>query len=123
VLSHWVTGIAFRSANLGPLEIMGHRQWSQRWHAYEPLVQDRSYPGDAVSGYLHGAVSLPNGLRSVPEYLRLRCNHRAHLLNSISFAVVTVLMSGINMFAFAVVFNSMLGWPFTPSVPSPPALP
>jgi Na+/proline symporter len=50
------------------------------------------------------------------EYLRLRCNYRAHLLNSISFAVVTVLMSGINMFAFAVVFNSMLAWPFTPSV-------
>ena len=34
----------------------------------------------------------------------------------VSFAVVTILMSGINMFAFAVVFRSMLGWSFTASV-------
>src|SRR3989442_14893576 len=57
-----------------------------------------------------------NGVRSVPEYLRRRYDYRAHLLNSLSFALVTILMSGINMFAFAVVFNSMLGWTFTASV-------
>jgi len=57
-----------------------------------------------------------NGIRSVPEYLRLRYDHRAHLLNAISFAIVTVLMAGIDMFAFALIFKSMIGWPFTESV-------
>ena len=46
----------------------------------------------------------------------MRYDHRAHILNAFSFAIVTVLMSGIDMFAFAVVFRSMLGWPFTASV-------
>ena len=54
-----------------------------------------------------------NGVRSVPEYLRMRCDRRAHVLSAFGFAVVTVLISGIDMFAFAVVFKSMLGWPFT----------
>ena len=57
-----------------------------------------------------------NGVRSVPEYLRKRFDYRAHLLNALTFAIVTVLMSGINMFAFALVFKSMLGWSFTVSV-------
>lgn len=57
-----------------------------------------------------------NGIRSVPEYLRLRFDYRAHLLNSLSFSLVTVLMSGINMYALAMVCQQMLGWRFDFSV-------
>jgi SSS family solute:Na+ symporter len=57
-----------------------------------------------------------NGVRSVPEYLRMRYDHRAHIMSAFSFAVVTILMSGIDMFAFAKVFEVMLGWPFAFSV-------
>ena len=116
-LSHWVTGIAFMSANLGSLEIMGHigngAKYGMRtnhWYwvgAIPPMV---------FCGLFMVRFYYANGIRSVPEYLRLRFDHRAHLLNSISFGFVTVLMSGINMFAFAVVFHSMLGWSFTASV-------
>jgi solute:Na+ symporter, SSS family len=116
-LSHWVTGIAFMSANLGSLEIMGHIANGAKYG----MRTNHWYWTGAIPAMLFLGIFMvryyyANGVRSVPEYLRLRFDHRAHLLNSISFAVVTVLMSGINMFAFAVVFNSMLGWPFTASV-------
>jgi SSS family solute:Na+ symporter len=57
-----------------------------------------------------------NRIRSVPEYLRLRFDDRTHILNAITFAVMTILMSGINMFALAVVFKIILEWSFHFSV-------
>src|SRR5262245_65438197 len=48
--------------------------------------------------------------RSVPEYLKLRFDEKTRGLNALSFAVLTVLMSGINMYAMALVFEVMLGW-------------
>ena len=115
--SHWITGIAFMSANLGSLEIMGHiangAKYGMRTNHW---YWTGAIPAMVFLGLFMVRYYYANGVRSVPEYLRLRFDHRAHLLNSLSFALVTVLMSGINMFAFAVVFNSMLGWRFTPSV-------
>jgi solute:Na+ symporter, SSS family len=116
-LSHWITGIAFMSANLGSLEIMGHiangAKYGMRTNHW---YWTGAIPAMVFCGLFMMRYYYSNGIRSVPEYLRLRFDHRAHLLNAMSFAVVTVLMSGINMFAFAVVFHSMLGWPFTASV-------
>ena len=116
-LSHWITGIAFMSANLGSLEVMGHiangAKYGMRTNHWYWIG---AIPAMVFFGLFMVRYYYANGVRSVPEYLRLRFDHRAHLLNSLSFAVVTVLMSGINMFAFAVVFNSMLGWSFTSSV-------
>jgi SSS family solute:Na+ symporter len=57
-----------------------------------------------------------NNIRSVPEYLKKRFDNRAHALNAMTFVVMTVLMSGINMFALATVFKAMLGWSFNFSV-------
>jgi len=115
--SHWITGIAFMSANLGSLEIMGHTANGAKYgmrtnHWY----WTGAIPAMVFLGLFMVRYYYTNGIRSVPEYLRLRFDHRAHLLNSVTFAIVTILMSGINMFAFAVVFNSMLGWRFTSSV-------
>src|SRR3974377_528274 len=47
---------------------------------------------------------------SVPGYLKLRFGPAAQALSSISFALMTVLMSGINMYAMAVVMRVVLGW-------------
>src|ERR1700731_5411355 len=47
---------------------------------------------------------------SVPGYLRLRFGRGSQALSSISFALMTVLMSGINMYAMAVVMRVVLGW-------------
>ena len=55
-------------------------------------------------------------VRSVPEYLKRRYDHRSHVLNAATFLVVTMLMSGINMYALAIVCQQMLGWSFNFSV-------
>ena len=114
--SHWITGVAFMSANLGALEVMGHTANGAKYgmrtnHWYWLAIPSMVFLGLFMIRYYYA-----NGVRSVPEYLRMRYDHRAHVLNASSFAVVTVLMSGIDMFAFAMVFKSMLGWPFTVSV-------
>lgn len=116
-LSHWVTGIAFMSANLGSLEIMGHvangAKYGMRTNHWYWVG---SIPAMVFCGLFMVRYYYSNGIRSVPEYLRMRFDHRAHVLNAISFAFVTVLMSGINMFAFAIVFHSILNWSFTSCV-------
>ena len=115
--SHWITGIAFMSANLGALEVMGHTangakygMRTNHWYWVGAI------PAMVFLGLFMVRYYYANGVRSVPEYLRLRYDHRAHIMNAFSFAIVTILMSGIDMFAFAVVFHSMLGWPCAVSV-------
>jgi len=46
----------------------------------------------------------------VPGYLKLRFGEPARALSAISFAFMTVLMSGVNMFAMAKVMQIVLGW-------------
>ena len=115
--SHWVTGIAFMSANLGALEVMGHTangaKYGMRTNHWYWIG---AIPAMVLLGVFMVRYYYANGVRSVPEYLHRRYDHRAHVVSAFSFAVVTILMSGIDMFAFAVVFKSMLGWPFTVSV-------
>src|SRR4029079_2269252 len=55
-------------------------------------------------------------VRSVPEYLRLRFNEPTHALNAGTFAVATVLIAGVNLFALALVINLMLGWSISVSI-------
>jgi SSS family solute:Na+ symporter len=78
--SHWITGIAFMSANLGALEVMGHTangaKYGMRtnhwyWLAIPPMV----FLGLFMVRYYY-----TNGVRSVPEYLRMRYDHRAHVM-------------------------------------------
>jgi solute:Na+ symporter, SSS family len=49
-------------------------------------------------------------VRSVPEYLRLGFGEAAHAFNAATFAVATVLISGVNLFALALIIHLMLGW-------------
>ena len=116
-LPSWITGLAFMSANLGSLEIVGmiamgakYGMMTNHWYwtgAIPPMI---------FLGLFMVRFYYTNGIRSVPEYLRLRFDYRAHLLNSLSFSLVTVLMSGINMYALAMVCQQMLGWSFNSSV-------
>ena len=47
---------------------------------------------------------------SVPGYLKLRFGEPSRALSAISFAFMTVLMSGINMYSMALVMKVVLGW-------------
>jgi len=46
----------------------------------------------------------------VPGYLKLRFGESSRALSSVSFAFMTVLMSGINMYSMALVLKIVLGW-------------
>ena len=58
-------------------------------------------------------------VRSVPEYLRLRFNEPTHALNASTFAVATVLIAGVNLFAPALIVHLMLGWSISTAISSP----
>ena len=109
-MTAWVAGLAFLSANLGSLELMGWAGNPKVWHSRGSLVLDRRHPGDAVSGLVMMPFYHICKTHSVPGYLKLRFGPAAQALASISFAFMTVLMSGINMYAMAVVMRVVLGW-------------
>jgi SSS family solute:Na+ symporter len=54
--------------------------------------------------------------RSVPEYLKLRFDEKTRGFNAISFAVMTVLSSGISLYAMGLLLETLLGWDFTFSI-------
>jgi solute:Na+ symporter, SSS family len=67
-----------------------------------------------------GIVMMPfyygSKVRSVPEYLRLRYNSKAHLINAVTFVVASLLIAGVNLFALATVIEALLGIPLPVAV-------
>src|SRR6059036_3384382 len=61
-----------------------------------------------------GMVMMPfyyiSKTHSVPGYLKLRFGEPSRALSAVSFALMTVLMSGINMYSMALVMRVVLGW-------------
>ena len=107
----WITGLAFISANLGALELMGMAASGAK---YGMLTSHFYWLGAIPAMIFVGLFMMPfyygSRARSVPEYLRLRFDEKTRTLNAISFAFMTILASGINMYAMALVFKLMLGW-------------
>jgi SSS family solute:Na+ symporter len=48
--------------------------------------------------------------RSVPEYLKLRFDEKTRGFNAVTFACMTVMSSGISMYALATLLRAILGW-------------
>jgi SSS family solute:Na+ symporter len=111
-LPAWITGLAFISANLGALEILGMAANGAQFGVYTVHYY---WIGAIPAMVFLGIVMMPfyygSKVRSVPEYLRLRFGKGAHLFNGLSFAVATVLIAGVNLFALALVLKLLLGWP------------
>jgi len=116
-LPAWVTGLAFVSANLGALEIMG---MAANGAQYGIMTTHYYWIGAVPAMVFLGIVMMPfyygSRVRSVPEYLRLRFNHPTHLLNAITFAVAQMLIAGVNLYALALVMQALLGWPLWTSI-------
>jgi SSS family solute:Na+ symporter len=116
-LPAWITGLAFIAANLGALEILGMAANGAQYgvatvHFYWiGAVPAMVFLGLVMMPFYYGAK-----VRSVPEYLRLRFGEFAHFWNAMSFAVATVLISGVNLFALALVLHLMLGWSITVAI-------
>ena len=116
-LPAWITGLAFVAANLGALEILGMAANGAQYgvatvHFYWiGAVPAMLFLGIVMMPFYYGAK-----VRSVPEYLRLRFGEFAHGWNALSFAVATVLIAGVNLFALALVVHLMLGWTIAVSI-------
>ena len=110
-MTAWVAGLSFLSANLGALELMG---WAGSAYQYGILATHWYWIGAIPAMLFLALVMMPfyyiSKTHSVPGYLRLRFGEPARALSAISFAFMTVLMSGVNMFAMAKVMQIVLGW-------------
>src|SRR6201994_1788532 len=116
-MSAWIAGLSFVSANLGSLELMG---WAGNAYHYGILATHWYWVG-AIPGMLFlGIVMMPfyyiSKTHSVPGYLQLRFGEGARGLSAGSFAFMTILMSGVNMYAMALVMQTVLGWNMTFSI-------
>ncbi|MGE5326011.1 MAG: sodium:solute symporter family protein, partial [Deltaproteobacteria bacterium] len=116
-MTAWVAGLAFISANLGSLELMG---WAGNAYQYGILAAHWYWVGAIPAMIFLGIVMMPfyyiSKTHSVPGYLELRYDRATSGLSAITFAVMTILMSGVNMYAMAVVLQTILGWNFHLSI-------
>jgi SSS family solute:Na+ symporter len=109
--SSWVAGLAFLSANLGALELLGMTGNTFKYGMY---VAHFYWIGAIPAMLFLGVYMMPfyysSKINSVPGYLKLRFDEKTRVLNGISFAIMTLLVSGINLYAMALVLHTFLGW-------------
>ncbi|HEX2934664.1 MAG TPA: sodium:solute symporter family protein [Bacteroidales bacterium] len=113
----WVAGLAFISTNLGALEVMGMTGSGAKYG----MLTTHFYWIGAIPAMVFLAIFMMpfyygSKARSVPEYLKLRFDEKTRGLNAILFAVMTILASGISMYALAILMEKVLGWDFNVSL-------
>src|SRR5437879_7880651 len=110
-MTAWVAGLAFVSANLGSLELLG---WAGSSYQYGILAAHWYWIGAIPAMLFLGIVMMPfyyiSKTHSVPGYLQHSYGKAASCLSAVSFGFMTILMSGVNMFAMAKVMQVVLGW-------------
>src|SRR6476661_6924546 len=112
-LPAWVTGLAFISANLGAQEVIGMGASGAKYGiATSHFYWIGAIPAMVFVGLFMMPFYYGSRARSVPEYLKLRFDEKTRSLNAITFAVMTIMSSGISMYAMGKLFNLLLGWSF-----------
>jgi len=110
-MTAWIAGLSFLAANLGSLELMG---WAASAYQYGILAVHWYWIGAIPAMLFLGVVMIPfyyiSKTHSVPGYLKLRFGEPARALSAVSFGLMTVFMSGINMYSMALVMKVVLGW-------------
>ena len=110
-MTQWVAGLSFVAANLGSLELMG---WAAAAYQYGILATHWYWIGAIPAMLFLGIVMMPfyyiSKTHSVPGYLKLRFGESSRTLAAVSFGLMTVFMSGINMYSMALVMKVILGW-------------
>lgn len=113
----WVAGLAFISTNLGALEVMGMTGSGMKYG----MMTTHFYWIGAIPAMIFLALFMMpfyygSKARSVPEFLKLRYDEKTRGLNAILFAVMTILASGISMYALAILMENVLGWDYNLSL-------
>ncbi len=104
----WVAGLAFISANLGATEVIGMGASGAKYgiataHFYWiGAIPAMVFIGVFMMPFYYGSKA-----RSVPEYLRLRFDEKTRALNAITFAIITVISSGVSMYALAKLIQAL----------------
>src|SRR5262249_45944184 len=116
-MTAWIAGLSFLAANLGSLELMG---WAASAYQYGILATHWYWIG-AIPAMIFLAIVMItfyyiSKTHSVPGYLKLRYGEPARALSAMSFGLMTVLMSGINMYSMALVMKVVLGWDIHTSI-------
>jgi SSS family solute:Na+ symporter len=110
-MTAWIAGLSFVAANLGALELMG---WAGAANQYGILATHWYWIGAIPAMLFLGLIMMPfyyiSKTHSVPGYLKLRFGESSSALSAVCFGFMTVLMSGVNMFAMAKVMQVVLGW-------------
>jgi SSS family solute:Na+ symporter len=116
-MTAWIAGLSFLSANLGSLELMG---WAAASYQYGILSAHWYWIGAIPAMLFLALVMMPfyyiSKTHSVPGYLKLRFNESSRALSAISFGLMTIFMSGINMYSMALVMKVVLGWDINLSI-------
>ena len=113
----WITGLAFISANLGALELVGMGASGAKYG----IATAHFYWVGAIPAMVFLAIFMMpfyygSKARSVPEYLKMRFDERVRALNSVAFAIMTIFASGISMHALALLLEKLLGWNYSASL-------
>jgi SSS family solute:Na+ symporter len=112
-LPSWICALGFIGANLGAQEVMGMAASGAKYgfataHFYWlGAIPAMVFVGVFMMPFYYGSKA-----RSVPDYLKLRFDEKTRTFNALSFAVMTVMSSGISLFALATLFETLVGWPF-----------
>ncbi len=108
----WITVPAFLAAGLGGLETAGMAALGAK---YGMLACHYYWIASVPAMIFLGVFMMPfyfgTRARSVPDYLRLRFDSKTRSLYAGAFAVMAVLMGGLNLYAAAAVLQTLLGWP------------
>jgi solute:Na+ symporter, SSS family len=110
-MTSWIAGLSFLAANLGALELMG---WSASAYQYGILATHWYWVGAIPAILFLAIVMLPfyyiSRTHSVPGYLNLRFGQSTSMLSAVSFGLMTIFMSGVNMYSMALVLKVVIGW-------------
>ncbi len=113
----WITGLAFISANLGAQEVIGMAASGAK---YGIMTSHFYWIGAIPAMVFLGIFMMPfyygSRARSVPEYLVLRFDEKTRTFNAVTFAAMTLFSSGVSLYALALLFQTLLGWPFNVSI-------
>ena len=112
-LPAWICALGFIGANLGAQEVMGMAASGAKYG----IMTSHFYWVGAIPAMVFVAVFMMpfyygSKARSVPEYLKLRFDEKTRGFNAVTFAGMTVMSSGISMYALATLLHAILGWNF-----------
>lgn len=115
--SCWVAGVAFMSANMGEMEVIGYMGTTMQYgiHAAQFYLVG-AIPAMIVLGLVMMRFYYSSRIKSIPGYLHARFDEKTRIFNAVIFAIMMVLVSGISLYLLAMVMELFLGWPWHASV-------